>query len=526
MASIEYDHSPRKLFKGIPVTVYFIGLAMALLHMGPYWRAQMQAPSGWTFTGNVNELADFMQYRSWYRESQRSGAIIPDKLTSEINRPHTPVIFYYTIGKLAAWTRSKPEAVYVYTGSLFAFLFTILLFATVQLFFAPASRIWIVFWVLLAGGGLSTYIKLASQFEFVKHSSLLQWAIFEPLTFPLLEDYRGDYIFLALFDTHFLVVWILTTAAIVSLYFLLQAYSPIRAGVTALLSTAVTLLHFYEGVLLLCVMGMTALLCGRKTLLEWRSKAALFLTAACIVGVYVWIAYLQHVSGLPRPSWRAPLTPASVLFLGYPLAWVTIGSGIAVYWTKAGLRECFLLGWALACALLTLAGPFYPYSPRGTMTLQIPLYLICFSILFSKAGRARWQVAVIAVLLLGATPVWYLGKTRSLIPPRPICSRTRAIRRSLISLGVARELTIFCWQNRQPRCGSVLNTLGASIVPTRFLLWITNESRRRYGIHYVIIPDRSPAMQYVEGYPISWRSVHLSIYELPGHSLKRFADLH
>jgi hypothetical protein len=129
--------------------------------------------------------------------------------------------------------------------------------------------------------------------------------------------------------------------------------------------------------------------------------------ALCIA----WLLSLQRSSGLPPPNWRAPSIFFSILLISYPLAWILIGWGISDYWGKADLKECFLLGWILGCTLLTLSGPFYPYPDRGTMSLQIPLYLVAGAIYFSRHKRVGLTAALIAVFILGATPAWRVAKT-------------------------------------------------------------------------------------------------------------------
>jgi hypothetical protein len=75
------------------------------------------------------------------------------------------------------------------------------------------------------------------------------------------------------------------------------------------------------------------------------------------------------------------------------------------YWQHAGLAETFLVGWALGCTALTLSGPFYPYPDRGTMTLQIPIYIIAGQIFFARWPRMTPLIVGILILILGATPV-------------------------------------------------------------------------------------------------------------------------
>jgi hypothetical protein len=116
-------------------------------------------------------------------------------------------------------------------------------------------------------------------------------------------------------------------------------------------------------------------------------------------------------SGLPIPQWSAQNILVSTLLLAYPLAWLIIIPCISDFYRNAGLKECFLLGWALGCIALTLSGPFYPYPDRGVYTLQIPLYLIAGIIYFSRYKCVKWNTILVIFLILGATPTMILKHT-------------------------------------------------------------------------------------------------------------------
>ncbi len=60
--------------------------------------------------------------------------------------------------------------------------------------------------------------------------------------------------------------------------------------------------------------------------------------------------------------------------------------------------------------MLTLSGPFYPYPDRGTLTLQIPLMIVAGAIYFSWRPRVTPRHALVAVALLGATPIWQVKR--------------------------------------------------------------------------------------------------------------------
>jgi hypothetical protein len=108
---------------------------------------------------------------------------------------------------------------------------------------------------------------------------------------------------------------------------------------------------------------------------------------------------------LGLPDWA----PEPVLFiavaLAYPLAWIPMLLGIGAWWRAADRDRVFLAGWALGCAVLTLAGPLYRSSDRGPMTWAIPLSIIAAAIWYEKRGRLTRGVILGAVLMAGLTPL-------------------------------------------------------------------------------------------------------------------------
>jgi hypothetical protein len=405
-------HGERNFLTSIPRMVYAVALFVAVLNLLPYWLTQLHTPAGWTFTGNISVSPDNMQYRVWMRQSLVSGVLVEDKFTTEPNRPHLLIPFYYAIGVTARLLNLPPEFVDAYAGSLFGFLFTILLFDTVRRFVAAGHQTWAIFLTTLFGGGLGVHLKLLSNVGLVQNSPLLRRILVESLwSIPVFEDYPGNYIFASLLYTHFVFVWLVTTTAVLSLYLTLQRFTKLRLVLTCALLAAASLMHFYEGITLFVIAAGVSLLLWRKQLMNREVLLTLItccLTIAAVIGFYLW---LQASSGIPLPTWRGINILVSVLVLAYPVAWILIVPGIGRYWQLAGLKETFLAGWALGCLLLTLAGPFYPYPDRGTMTLQIPLYAIAGIIYFSWKPRVTWLAAGIAVLLLGVTPVWMVKNT-------------------------------------------------------------------------------------------------------------------
>ncbi|HEX9075741.1 MAG TPA: hypothetical protein VF932_08160 [Anaerolineae bacterium] len=397
------------LLASIPLLVLVVAVLAALLHILPYWHAQIQTPPGWTFTGNIHSSPDYMQYRVWTRQTEQTGVLVSNKFTTEPNVPYLPVFLYYAIGQVSRWTQVAPEFVYAYAGSLFAFVLTILLFVIVRQFMRTTYRTWWVLAVILLGGGLGAHLKLLAFFDIVKNNFVLKQTLVEGLAWPTFEDYRGNYVFISLFDTHFLLIWVLSAAAVFALYLALNKPSLWRMLLAASLFAASTLLHLYEGVTLIAIMMGVAVLSWRKGLL---SRSAVATMAACTLAVAIafgWQFLLYRFSGLPTPTWRGVNILFSTLLISYPVAWVLIAWGVADYWRQANFDRVFLLGWALGCTVLTLSGPFYPYPDRGTMTLQIPLYIVAGDIYFSKYARVTALPAVVAFLVLAATPIWTLA---------------------------------------------------------------------------------------------------------------------
>src|SRR5262245_28211626 len=108
---------PTKLGAGGSITrligalapIFLVALCAAFIHIAPYWRAESQTPHGWEFTWNVSVSPDQMQYRIWSRQSQKDGVLVSNTFTTEPNKPHLPVVFYYVIGQLSRLTGWSPE---------------------------------------------------------------------------------------------------------------------------------------------------------------------------------------------------------------------------------------------------------------------------------------------------------------------------------------------------------------------------------------------------------------------------------
>ncbi len=387
-----------------------IAALAALLHLAPHWHAEWSTPPGWTFSGNTRVSPDYLQYRVWLRQALVEGPVVSDRFTSEPNRPHLPVLFYWAVGHAARTLNVLPETVYTYVGAMLAFLLTVLIFASVRQFAGGGYRTWWIFGVLMLGQGLGAYMKALSGVGTRLHSSLVEKLATVPLQVsPAFEDYRGNYIVSTLFDTHFILVWLITLGAVMALYFALRRPSPARALLAAALGALITLLHVYEAVTLIAI--------AAGVLATFRLKQApvrrLLLTLTVMVGgigvtlLGLWLL-LQH-SGIREPAWRGISISVPTLLMAYPIAWVLLALGLRKYWRDAGFDETFLLGWALGCLALVLAGPYYPFPDRGTMTLQVPLYLAAGGIYFARYARVRARHALALVVALGLGPVTLLA---------------------------------------------------------------------------------------------------------------------
>jgi hypothetical protein len=394
-----------KHFFKIPTGVWLVALLASLLHMAPFWRAEMQTPPGWTFTGNLKTSPDYLQYRVWMRRSQETGVLVDNRFSSQPSKPYLPVAFYYFVGKLSRSIGQSPEVTYQYLGIILAFGLVLLLFVTVRLFLPASYQTWWVFLIILLGGGLGAHLKVLNQVSWVRENFLFRATMGEGLSArPPFEDYRGIYFFSALFDTHFLVIWLLSLGTVLSLYLVLRRPSVALGLLTVSLFSLVTILHIYEGITLLVVAASITALIWRKRFSPRVAVTVLAALAASGGTILMVLLYLHNAAGVPLPSWRAiPIAPVTLL-LGFPLGWALLLPALSRYWKDAQLDQCFLLGWLLGCVVLTLSGPFYPYPDRGTMTLQIPLYAIAGALYFSRYARVTRLGAAVVVILLGATP--------------------------------------------------------------------------------------------------------------------------
>ncbi|MCI0437047.1 MAG: hypothetical protein L0271_25915 [Gemmatimonadetes bacterium] len=404
----------------VPGWVWLVGLLAAAVHIAPYLVARAGTPDGWTFTANLSVSPDYMQYRVWERQTPSEGVFVSNRFTPEPNPPHLPVLPYWVVGQLSAWTGISPEWTYAWLGSLLALLFAPLLYHAVRRFSPSQAAVPWVFGALLVGGGLGGYIKFLEDIPWVRGNYLLDSLLIQPFAGDgravLFENYRGNYVVQALFDTHFLLYWLVTLIAVLALWQALSRFSWLRLALAALLFGVGTWLHVYEGLTLLVIAAGVCAAVWRKGVPLRTALTTLVACGAAVFAVLVPLAVIYKSSGLPAPEWRGLTVEFSVLVLAYPVAWLLIVPGLAKFWREGGLEAAFLVGWGTALLLLTLSGPIFPYPDRGTMTLQIPLMIVAGAVFFARRARPGWMAIVLLLLLAGSTPAFiadsWIDRTR------------------------------------------------------------------------------------------------------------------
>ncbi|HEX4932304.1 MAG TPA: hypothetical protein VFV33_03940, partial [Gemmatimonadaceae bacterium] len=401
---------PARGRRTFPLPLLAVVLLAACFHFLPYLDAARQTPPGWRFTGYLNGSPDEMQYRMLMQQSLQQGPIVIDPLTTEPHKPHIVVLFYWGVGHLARALDARPGIVYGVLGGIFTVAIALLLFWIVDHFSRSRTQTWWVYLALLFGGGFGAHLKWLDSIDRLRQIHLWSQVVSGGLeASTIFEAYRNHYIFTTLFDTHFLFFLLMALLAIVALYGTMVRFSFGRMALTAVAYAAVTVLHIYDGVTLLAIGGGILFLFWVKGGLPTRAMLLTLVACALAVAVPVaWQLSLFKHSGLGIPEWRAPAILFSELALAYPLAWGLIAWGLGDYWRKAGLDEVFLLGWILGCVALTLSGPFYPYSDRGVLTLQVPAMIVAGAVYFARYARVKARHAAFAVFTLIATPAWKL----------------------------------------------------------------------------------------------------------------------
>jgi hypothetical protein len=389
-----------RFFDRFPWYILLAAVLMALLRAAPVARSSLATPEGWQFTGNLSNSPDYMQYRVWMRQSQLEGPIVSNKFTAEPNQAHIPVFFYAATGWLGERLGVQSEFMYAGLGVLLSFSMVLLLYRLVRHFVPDRTQAAWIFLAAWALGGLETHLEILSNIEFVRRIPLLMTTLIEGLwTRSSFADMRGQYLFTALYETHFAMVWLAFSAALLALYRALQRFSPGRLALAALLAGLATLLHLYEGITLLAILAVLAVLLRVKKLLGKPELIVLGAVAGMVLLVLGWFMALQSASGLPLPDWRGENVLVSSLLLAYTLAWIGLAFGLRSYWLEGRLEQVFLLAWMGGCLAIALSGPFYPYPDRGLTTLQIPLYLVAGIIFFRRFPKLNWvTIALVAAI--------------------------------------------------------------------------------------------------------------------------------
>ncbi|HEX7123867.1 MAG TPA: hypothetical protein VF178_15930 [Gemmatimonadaceae bacterium] len=392
--------------------VLVASLCAALFPIAPHWRAAATTPPGWEYTYNLTVSPDYMQYRVWARQAASNGPLIENRFTTEANRPHLFVPFYWFVGSMARWLGTTPERVYVYLGVPLAFGLAMLLWVTVRRFVSDPVQAWWVYLATLIGGGIGGHLKIANELPILREHYVFQRVVGEPLTLnPVFEDYRSHYVVKTLLDTHFLLIWIVALAGVVLYIEAVRRPTVWRGLAAAALFAASTALHVYEGVTLLAI-AVAILACVWNAIPNRRASVGVLglVTIATVVPLGV-LSLLFERSGLPMPPWRAlPILPLTLL-LAYPVAWWALAWGGRDLWRRGRFDDRALLGWALGCTVVTLSAPFYPYPDRGTMTMQVPLMILAGLIYFARWPRLTMRAALVAILVMGATPLWLVART-------------------------------------------------------------------------------------------------------------------
>jgi hypothetical protein len=227
---------------------------------------------------------------------------------------------------------------------------------------------------------------------------LLDW-----LTF---EDYRGQFVFSTLFDTHFLLAWVLTTASALALYRYIKRPSPAGLAITATLAGFTGLMHLHSGLTFLAIAAGVAWMCWVGQQQVRPAVVGLVVAGGSAAASVALQLLLIGRGGIPSSPWRAdPILP-SILFLAYTLQWVMAAWGLTRLWRTVSVETCVLTGWIVGCLAYTWSGPFYPYPDRGTMTLLIPLTLVGGLAYFSKRVTPSGLALAVGAFFLLMTPVW------------------------------------------------------------------------------------------------------------------------
>jgi len=327
------------------VCLLLLALAVAALHMAPFWRAEAQTPAGWEFTGNLKNSPDVMQYRVLTLRTQDIGPVVDNRMTTEPTKPHIAMIFYWAAASAAALCGTSTEYLLEYAGALFSVVLVFLLFWGIRRFLGSRYQTWWVLLVVAFGGGLGGHMLLAKLVGPIRNNFLFQRIVDGGLKNGIVfEQYRNHYVFSTWFDSHFLFFLIMALLCVFALHATVKRFSWAKLIGTALLYAAATALHIYDGVTLVSIaFGVVAVLRLKGLPIRDALVSACACAAAAGAGI-LWQVYLYKSAGMEVPAWRAQPILFSELALAYPLAWGLMAWGLARYWRGATFDQCFLLG--------------------------------------------------------------------------------------------------------------------------------------------------------------------------------------
>jgi hypothetical protein len=410
MTRVSPDSSTSAVRGRLPLYVLAAAALGALVHALPLVVASLSTPDGWSFTGIHQNNPDLMQYRQWFRQTQIDGPVITNVLTPEPNRPHLLVLFAWTVGTVASWLGVAPELVYSWGGLLLAVWFVVVLYRVVEATVPTTShRPWI--FAALFGGGFGGHLKLLLRFEEIRALPGVRASFYEPLTeWLLFEDYRGHFVFTTFYDSHFLLHWGLACSAVLALLRQLQQPTAGRLALVAGLFALTTFVHVYTGVTLVAVALTVAFTCHVQQVTARDARVACGTAVAAAVAAVGIVALMLSRSGIPMSPWRAPIMLPSIVLLSYPLAFGFFLWGLPRLLHRPSVETCVLLGWAFGCLALTFAGPFYAYTDRGILSLQIPVTILGGLVYFWNRARPTWLAVAMAAAVMGVTPAWSIGR--------------------------------------------------------------------------------------------------------------------
>ena len=480
------------------LAIFLFALFVGCLSITPFWIAQARTPIGWHFTGVLYGNPDEMQYRMLLGRSLLLGPIVDNPLTTQPNAPHIVLVFYWAIGAVARLCGVPPPFVYAYLGAFVAFAFTLLVFFTARHFLGSERRAWWVTPIVLFGGGLGAHLLILNSFDHLRHIKMFHQIVGEGLNDgTVLEAYRHRLLLRELFDTHFLFFNALGLVAMLAFYRAVKRSDLLSASLAVFMFGAVTVLHIYDGITLLAAGWGAAFVLWLRGL---PTRRLLIVLAGCAVVVVLavgWQLELYSRTGMPTPTYRERGVLFSAMLLGFPIQWGLIAWGLSRYWSKAGVDECFLLGWALGCVAICFSEPFYPYADRGMLTLQVPLTIVAAAIYFAHWQKVSVRHALIALAILGAGPVWLANEQRVALsfghsragPPPPYRWQSpdnQAIVAALRQRSVFRDVLIV--DKRVPAARSDD-------------LWLTfGYNGRLYAGHYGLTPDYDTREQQVNAF--------------------------